>query len=56
MSKEDRDKILIGVGIGIGIGVVAVTTAPAWLPAAEAHALQTAAVKGAKFLLASSVV
>ena len=54
MSKEDKKVILIGVGIGIG--VVAVVTAPAWLPAAEAHALQTAAVAGGKFLLASSVV
>ncbi len=56
MSKEDKKAILIGVGIGIGIGVVAVATAPAWLPAAQAHALQAAAVESAKYLLASSVV
>ena len=55
MSKEDKKAILIGVGIGIGIGVVAVATAPAWLPAAKAHALQTA-VESTKYLLASSVV
>ena len=56
MSKEDKKYILIGVGVVIGIGVIAVATAPAWLPAAKAHALQAVAVEGSKFLLASSVI
>ena len=43
MSKEDKKYILIGVGIGIGI-----------VAAAKARALQIAAVKGTKLLLASS--
>ena len=56
MSKEDKKYILIGVGIGIGIGLVAVATAPAWLPAAKAHALQSAAIASTKALLISSSI
>lgn len=52
MSREEK---YILIGVGIVIGVIAVATAPAWLPAAKARALQTAAIESAK-LLTSSIV
>ena len=54
LSDSEKKTLLLGVGIGIGTGVVAVATAPVWLPAAKARALQMAAVKGGKALLVAA--